>query len=133
MAPSPNSVPLIAIAFVLAASACTPVVIPPELPPTPNWLAFDMDVPGHDVPDGNLRIVRSFAARARSHGCYLERGRDTGPGWRKGYSTIFAMCGDEGTIAMEALDNGRVRTACRNPTTLERCETLLAKINEGLR
>jgi hypothetical protein len=73
-------------------------------------------------------LIRSFAARAGSHGCDLSRGRDTGRGWAHEYSTVY-QC-DEGNIALSVEDYPRARLACPRPATREQCEALLGKISE---
>jgi hypothetical protein len=116
----------VALAVVAVASACAPEIARPALPKGPDgWLVFDVDVPERDP----HVLVRSFTARARSHGCELERGTDTRSGWARGYSTILAQC-DDGTIVMEAVDYARVRLACPKPATREQCEALLGRIIE---
>jgi hypothetical protein len=115
-------------AVVIVASGCAP-----PRPPLPQsrdaWLLFDVDVPGRDSRD----LLRRFVASAQAFGCSTENagGWSTGTpggGWARFRSTIVAQC-DEGTIAMTAVGNERVRLSCPKPATRERCEALLNEIS----
>ncbi len=100
---------------------------------SPTWLSFDIDLP-HDRDAGD--VLRSFEASARSFGCRTERigesGHMAGGGEVRLSYGISADC-DDGSIALVALPQSRLRIGCERPSTRERCEALLPKISDARR
>jgi hypothetical protein len=120
------------VAIVLAVSACACESRYPSVPRDRDaWGVFDVE--GQDVwlvledVDDALARFGPFGACARAFGCLTERGGTIrGPG----YSAVLARC-DEGTAVVATAAGFRgVRVACLQPTTRERCETLIGGIYE---
>jgi hypothetical protein len=97
---------------------------------TESWLAYGVQLPEREPSD----LLPSFEARARSHGCIVERlgGRSEQMigGEMRHWHGVAASC-DDGNIALVTWVGGWVRIGCTKPTTRERCDLLLRKISDA--
>jgi len=114
----------------LAACASLPQHRPFDGLPSDAWLDFDVEVPSRNPRE----LLRSFeVAAAGAYGCRTDRTSHGGRGGGNPPSGVTAYC-DTGTIATLAFPDAtemRVRIGCEQPTTRERCESLLHGISVG--
>lgn len=80
-------------------------------------------------------FILPFEASAQAYGCRTDHlgsttGQLIGNGEVRAMHGVTAYC-DEGTIAIIALADRRVRVGCATPTTRDRCEALLTKISSA--
>jgi hypothetical protein len=98
-----------------------------------TWLVFDVALPTASS-ERSTDYILPFEQSARARGCSTERLGSSAPivggGELRLVGGIRASC-DDGTIALAAVSNDRVRVACVRPSTRERCEDLLRKISEA--
>jgi hypothetical protein len=120
---------LLALALLTACAPPTPAVPTFDGRETPNWLAYQLDVPGRDPRD----LIPAFEASARALGCHTERIEDgsnatIGNGLLFRFHGVVATC-ELGTIALITLTGDRVRIGCVKPTTRVECDALVEKIS----
>jgi hypothetical protein len=119
-------------------TACgSPAPTPPAFAgrETASWLAFDVTLPAQQEAREPADFILPFEESAHAYGCRTDHlgsstGQVIGNGEVRATYGITAYC-DEGTIAIIALENRRVRVGCGKPTTRDRCEALLTKISSA--
>jgi hypothetical protein len=115
------------------APSCAPAVAEPpafEGRETDAWMAYEVRIPGRNSAD----LIPSFEASANAFGCHTTRLGTQAVQIAGGSAAILsygvsATC-EEGSIALVALADSRVRIGCEKPTTRARCDGLLRQISE---
>jgi hypothetical protein len=127
-----------AVAVATLLSGCAP---PPPLSAfdgreSDSWLAFDLDYLDEVQPRA---VFYAFLRRAKALGCPSRGINRNYPGIvseiytgtpRVGHG-VAAYCVD-GVIALFAMPGARVKVGCEQPTTRQRCDDLLKRIDDAL-